>query len=71
MQKITQFLFDRAQYQLTDSEGHTVLLKMNYAGNSYEIEGGESRVAERVAESLLAKKHAVDFSYKFTEYEVE
>ena len=71
MKQIIKFTFDKAQYVLEDNEGQTVRLKMNYADNSYEIEGGESEIARRVAIDLLKKKHAVNFAYKFAEYTLE
>jgi hypothetical protein len=71
MTHITQFTFDKAQYKVQDSEGNSVTLIMNYAGNSYEVEGIENELVRQIALDLLAKKHAANFAHKFESYEVE
>lgn len=71
MKTITKFNFDQAQYIVEDNQGNRFVLKMNYAANSYEIEGGTSELAENIAADLLKKKHAVNFAYKFSRYKLK
>jgi len=64
---INSFMFQRAQYLLSDGRSGSAVLKVDYAGNTYEISDSstvdEAFKAEihRVAQDLLKRKHGVNF----------
>lgn len=63
---IKEFLFDKAQYYLSDENKNRVLLKINYKENSYEIDNltnaskGFAKEVTDVAINLLKKKHGIN-----------
>lgn len=65
-EKINAFFFDKAQYKVSDSFGNTVVLKVDYWNNSYELIGKlEKSAMEEInifAKSILRRKHAVNFA---------
>lgn len=64
MQKINKFYLQQAVYRI-EVEGLELALLLDYAGNKYEVIGGESDRVGEIAELLLSKKHNVNFAYKF------
>ncbi|OGC69310.1 hypothetical protein A2415_02950 [candidate division WWE3 bacterium RIFOXYC1_FULL_39_7] len=65
---IKSFEFDNAQYLVSDGET-SLVLKVNYKNNKYEIEhNGKSvpaylkKEASAIAEDLLERKHGVNFA---------
>ncbi len=67
MKKIKGFYFQNAKYLVTDEEGDSLFMVMNYKDNSFKLEtiSGENvelkNETESVALKLLAKKHGVNF----------
>lgn len=64
MNTINQFYLKHAVYQV-QIDGREIALLLNYAENSYELVGAKHERIEEIAKMLLAKKHAVNFAYKF------
>jgi len=67
LKKVKTFVFDKAQYRVSDSSGNTGLLQINYANNPYEMSGAmldKPAVAEirLFAEDLLRRKHGRNFA---------
>lgn len=63
---ITKFLFDFAQYRIYDEKNNEVLLKIDYANNTYTITEVKKislevkQEIEEVARLLLKRKHGVN-----------
>ena len=63
---IRSFIFDRAQYYVSDEKGTMILLKINYKENNFTLEKTKrvsedfTKEIEEVAEGLLKKKHGVN-----------
>jgi hypothetical protein len=66
MTHITHFYLQQAHYQIGIGE-RVVTLHLDYAGNTYSIEGPQVRSVKQIARQLLAKKHGVNFAYKFND----
>lgn len=64
MQTINKFYLQQAVYRI-EVGGEEVALLLDYAGNKYYVIGGESKRVGEIAELLLAKKHNINFAYKF------
>lgn len=64
MNQVNKFFLRQAIYQV-EVGGSEMLLKLDYAGNSYEVEGQETRLVREIAREMLGKKHGVNFAYKF------
>lgn len=68
VQNIKAFLFNQAEYRITDGKSD-VMLKVDYANNAFAIEElGQnadqklkSEIAE-IAQDLLKRKHGVNFA---------
>jgi len=65
--KVKTFVFDKAQYRVSDSSGNLGLLQIDYANNSFEMigEGLEKSATaeiESFAEDLLQRKHGKNFA---------
>ena len=63
---ITSFIFDKAQYYVTDENGNTILLKINYKEKSFTLKKTKqlskrfTKEIQEVAKGLLNKKHGVN-----------
>lgn len=64
MNQVNKFYLKQAIYQVEVDKKEVALL-LDYAGNKYEILGGENKKVEEIAQTLLNKKHGVNFAYKF------
>lgn len=64
MQTITKFYLKNAVYEV-EVDGEPRVMIVNYGTNTHEIVGKPSRRLSKVARQLLAKKHRVNFAYKF------
>jgi hypothetical protein len=64
MNQVNKFYLKQAVYQV-EVDGHEGVILVNYGGNSYETVGIDHKKVEVIAAQLLAKKHAVNFAYKF------
>ncbi len=64
MNKITKFYIKNAVYEV-ELSGEMRALIVNYGTNTHEIVGKPSQRLDHIAAQLLAKKHAVNFAYKF------
>lgn len=67
LKKIKKFIFDKAQYQVSDSYGNSGLLQVDYKRNSYKLVGAvleENAEAEikLFAQELLERKHGKNFA---------
>lgn len=67
MKSIKSFYFQNAKYLVSDEVGNSLVMIMDYKGNSFTIEmvlGNSDELkseAEEVARKLLLKKHSVNF----------
>ena len=66
---ITNFVFDKAQYEISDRNGNFGLLKIDYKNNKYDFKTVQKSIklikeADRVAKDLLKRKHGVNFANK-------
>lgn len=68
MNKITKFYLETAVYRVGTAMGEVTLL-VDYSSGSYRILGGTGDEIEMVAKTMLAKKHGVNFAYKFAKME--
>ena len=65
---ITQFLFQNAQYYLSNQKGSELVLKINYQKNSFLVKNlgvpnqEFSEEAKKIAQSLLIRKHNINFA---------
>jgi hypothetical protein len=71
LQHIKSFIFDKAQYRITDGNGSRGLLVIDYYHNSYTLKGENispklSQEAANLASDLLHRKHAVNFAADIT-----
>lgn len=64
MNQVNKFYLKQAVYQL-EINGEESVLIMDYGGNRYEVVGVKNDKAKEIASMLLAKKHGVNFAYKF------
>lgn len=64
MSKITKFYLKNAVYEV-EVDGELRVMIVNYGVGSYEVVGKPSRRLGEIATQLLAKKHRVNFAYKF------
>lgn len=64
MNKITKFYLKNAVYEV-ELSGEVRVMIINYGTNTHEIVGKPSRRLNEIATQLLAKKHRVNFAYKF------
>ena len=64
MNQVNKFYLKYAVYQV-EVDGVEVVLLMNYSGNTYEVMGNASAKIREMAVGMLAKKHGVNFAYKF------
>lgn len=69
LENVKQFMFESAQYYVSDGDGDRVILRVDYKNNSYSIEekGGTLNPAFRqdisqVAADLLQRKHGENFA---------
>ena len=65
MNQVNKFYLKQAVYQV-DIDGHEGVILVNYSGNDYETVGIEKDKVAVIATQLLAKKHGVNFAYKFS-----
>lgn len=65
MNKVSKFYLKQAVYQI-EVEGQSGVILVNYGGNSYETVGISQELVDDIASQLLAKKHGVNFAYKFS-----
>ena len=66
MTHIKHFYLQQAQYQVGIGNS-VVTLHLDYAGNTYLIDGPQVSRVKRIARQLLNKKHGVNFAYKFND----
>lgn len=64
MNQISKFYLKHAVYQV-EIGGVEGTILVNYGGNSYETVGISQGKVAGIASQLLAKKHGVNFAYKF------
>jgi hypothetical protein len=65
MNQVSKFYLKQAVYQV-EIDGVEGAILVNYGGNSYETVGIEQSKVDGIATQLLAKKHGVNFAYKFS-----
>lgn len=66
LKNIKTFLFDKAQYRVSDSRGNKGVLKVNYKNGSYQIKGNalEKSALKEIsafADDLVARKSGKNF----------
>ncbi len=65
---ITKFLFQKADYYLSNEKGNELLLKVNYKNNTYLVKNLSvvnpdlNEEAKKIAKNLLVRKHNVNFA---------
>lgn len=71
VQYIDSFVFDSANYAISNGKGVVVTLKIDYKNNKYSIEKSNNikdknfqKEIEKIAMDLLKRKHAVNFAEK-------
>jgi len=64
MNKVNKFYLKQAVYQV-DIDGHEGVILVNYGTNNFEAVGIGREKVSVIARQLLAKKHGVNFAYKF------
>lgn len=64
MNQVNKFYLKQAVYQV-EIDGVEGVMLVNYGGNSYDTVGIERKKVEVIAAQLLAKKHGINFAYKF------
>lgn len=64
MNIVNKFYLKQAVYQI-EVNGDEGAILVNYGGNSYETVGIDRAKVDEIASMLLAKKHKVNFAYKF------
>lgn len=64
MNQVNKFYLKHAVYQV-EVDGDQSVILMNYSDNKYEVIGKIGSKLEEIAQILLAKKHGVNFAYKF------
>jgi hypothetical protein len=69
LKHITNFVFNYAQYDVTDDKGSHALLKINYKDNDYSVDFVNDKQdpdlkneASNIAQDLLSRKHGVNFA---------
>lgn len=65
MNHVNKFYLKQAVYEI-EVDGEEGAILVNYGGNSFETVGISREKVETVAIQLLAKKHGVNFAYKFS-----
>ncbi len=70
MNHVKQFYLKQAVYQV-EVDGKNVALLMDYSGNKYEVIGPKIEKVDEIAQIMLAKKHGVNFAYKFAKMKEE
>lgn len=65
MNQVNKFYLKQAVYQI-EIDGEEGAILVNYGGNSYDTVGIARDKVEVIASQLLAKKHGVNFAYKFS-----
>ena len=64
MNQVNKFYLKQTVYQI-EIDGEEGAILVNYGGNSYDTVGIAREKVEVIASQLLAKKHGVNFAYKF------
>lgn len=64
MNQVNKFYLKHAVYQV-EIDGTEGAILVNYGGNSFDTVGIERDKVATIATQLLAKKHGVNFAYKF------
>lgn len=72
-ENVKEFMFKTAQYYVSDGNGTTVVLQIDYENNRYAIDKNETqlrpafaRELARIAADLLGRKHGVNFAARVT-----
>ncbi|OGY40359.1 MAG: hypothetical protein A2570_03735 [Candidatus Brennerbacteria bacterium RIFOXYD1_FULL_41_16] len=68
---IKTFIFNHAQYKMSDEKGNEIILKIDYKNNSYSLKNISKTVnksfrteARMIARDLLRRKHGINFADK-------
>ena len=65
MNNVNKFYIKHAVYEI-EVGGVTSALLLDYAANKYQLVGERSSRVDEIARLLLAKKHNINFAYKFS-----